>query len=174
MWQVHGSQHQNTPATLKIFSKVWKGPHIFSKLGQDRVCEAFHPHLKQREEDRKSEAWPRELRENQNRHWDDSCDAKSSTSDSPNRYQIWATVWRFNIHFPSLSFCLDRKLAARFKTHRTWTALKKRNSPDQTPRAGLPSKTMPQPVIDAWMSLSLTVNCTYSDSTPEKSGVSPY
>ncbi len=48
-----------------------------------------------------------ELRENQSGHWDDSWDAKRSTS--PNRSQIWATVWWFSIHSPGLSFCLDKK-----------------------------------------------------------------
>ncbi len=49
------------------------------------------------------------LRENQSGHWDDSWEAKRSTSTLPNRSQIWDTVWWFNIHFPGLSFCLDRK-----------------------------------------------------------------
>ncbi len=44
-----------------------------------------------------------------------------------NKFQIWATVCRFNIHSPDLSFCLHRKSAARFKTPGTWTALKERN-----------------------------------------------
>ncbi len=159
----------------------------------------------------------RELRENQSGHWDDSCEAKRSTSALPNRSQIWATVWRFNIHSPGLSFCLGRKSAARFEIPGTWTALKERNlswdqrrrrraslsrvhnceppwrfmwdatamlsvltitwcfpttgrkwikarktalsfkqfmcqernSPVHSPCAGLPSKTAPQPVIDA-------------------------
>ncbi len=68
-----------------------------------------------------------ELMENQSGHWNDSCDAKRSSSASPNKSQIWATVWRFNIHSPGLSFCLDRKSAARFKTPGTWTALRERN-----------------------------------------------
>ncbi len=68
-----------------------------------------------------------ELRENQSRNWDDSCGAKRFTCASPNRSQIWATVWQFNIHSPGLSFCLDRKSAARFKTPGMWTALKERN-----------------------------------------------
>ncbi len=64
---------------------------------------------------------------NQSGHWDDSWEAKRSTSASPNRSQIWDTVWRFNIHSPGLSFCLDRKSAARFSIPGTWTALKERN-----------------------------------------------
>ncbi len=68
-----------------------------------------------------------ELRENQCGHWEDSCDAKRSTYASPNRSQICATVWRFRICSPGLSFCLDRKLAARFKTPGRWTALRERN-----------------------------------------------
>ncbi len=52
------------------------------------------------------------LRENQSGHWDDSWEAKRSTSDLLKRSQIWDTVWRFNIHSPGLS--LDRKSAARF------------------------------------------------------------
>ncbi len=67
------------------------------------------------------------LRENQSGHWDDSWEAKRSTSALPNRSQIWDTVWRFNIHSPGLSFCLDRKSSARFSTPGTWTALKERN-----------------------------------------------
>ncbi len=67
------------------------------------------------------------FRENQSGHWDDSWEAKRSTSALPNRSQIWDTVWRFNIHSPGLSFCLDRKSAARFSTPGTWTALKERN-----------------------------------------------
>ncbi len=67
------------------------------------------------------------LRENQSGHWDDSWEAKRSTSASPNRSQIWDTVWRFNIHSPGLSFCLDRKSAVRFSIPGTWTALKDRN-----------------------------------------------
>ncbi len=67
------------------------------------------------------------LRENQSRHWDDSWEAKRSTSASPNRFQIWDSVWRFNIRSPGLSFCLDRKSAARFSIPGTWTALKERN-----------------------------------------------
>ncbi len=54
-------------------------------------------------------------------------EAKRSTSALPNRSQIWDTVWRFNIHSPGLSFCLDRKSAARFSIPKTWTALKERN-----------------------------------------------
>ncbi len=68
-----------------------------------------------------------ELREKQSGHWDDSCDAKRSTSALPNKSKIWATIWWFNIHSPDLNFCLHRKLAARIKTHETWTALKERN-----------------------------------------------
>ncbi len=41
------------------------------------------------------------LRENQSGHWDDSWEAKRSTSALPNRSQIWDTVWRFNIHSPA-------------------------------------------------------------------------
>ncbi len=67
------------------------------------------------------------LRENQSGHWDDSWEAKRSSSASPNRSQIWDTVWRFNVHCPGLSFCLDRKSAARFSIPGTWTALKERN-----------------------------------------------
>ncbi len=67
------------------------------------------------------------LRENQSGHWDDSWKAKRSTSALPNRYQIWDPVWRFNIHSPGLSFCLDRKSAARFSIPGMWTALKERN-----------------------------------------------
>ncbi len=66
------------------------------------------------------------LRENQSGHWDDSWEAKRSTSDLLKRSQIWDTVWRFNIHSPGLSFCLDRKSAARFSIPGTWTALKER------------------------------------------------
>ncbi len=54
-------------------------------------------------------------------------EAKRSTSALPNRSQIWDTVWRFNIHSPGLSFCLDRKSAARFSLPKMWTALKERN-----------------------------------------------
>ncbi len=54
-------------------------------------------------------------------------EAKRSTSALPNRSQIWDTVWRFNIHSPGLSFCLDRKSAARFSIPGTWIALKERN-----------------------------------------------
>ncbi len=68
-----------------------------------------------------------ELKENQSGDWNESCDAKRSTSALPNKSQIWTTVWWFNIHSPDLSFCLDRKSAARFKTPGTWTALKERN-----------------------------------------------
>ncbi len=68
-----------------------------------------------------------ELRENQSGHWDDSWEAKKSTSALPNRSQIWDTVWWFNIHSPGLSFCPDRKSAARFSIPGTWTALKDRN-----------------------------------------------
>ncbi len=68
-----------------------------------------------------------ELRENQSGHWDDSCDAKRFTSASPNRSQIWTTVWRFSIHSPGLRFYLDRKSAARFKTPGKWTALRESN-----------------------------------------------
>ncbi len=64
---------------------------------------------------------------NSGRTWDDSWEAKRSTSALPNRSQIWDTVWRFNIHSPGLSFCLDRKSAARFSIPGTWTALKERN-----------------------------------------------
>ncbi len=67
------------------------------------------------------------LRENQSRHWDDSWEAKRSTSASPNRFQIWDSVWRFNIRSPGLSFCLEGKSAARFSIPGTWTALKERN-----------------------------------------------
>ncbi len=67
------------------------------------------------------------LRENQSGHWDDSWEAKRSTSTLPNRSQIWDTVWRFNIHSPGLSFCLDRKSVARFSIPGMWTALKERN-----------------------------------------------
>ncbi len=67
------------------------------------------------------------LRENQSGHWDDSWEAKRTTSALPNRSQIWDTVWRFNIHSPGLSFCLDRKSAAWFSIPGTWTALKERN-----------------------------------------------
>ncbi len=56
-------------------------------------------------------------------HWE----AKRSTSALPNRSQIWDTVWRFNIHSPGLSFCLNRKSSARFSIPGTWTALKERN-----------------------------------------------
>ncbi len=38
--------------------------------------------------------------------------------------KIWATVWWFSIHSPGLSFCLNRKSSARFKTPGTWTALR--------------------------------------------------
>ncbi len=62
-----------------------------------------------------------EFRENQSEHWDDSCDAKSSTSTTPNKSQIWAIVCRFSIHSPG------RKWAARFKTPGMWTALRERN-----------------------------------------------
>ncbi len=68
----------------------------------------------------------RELREIQSGHWDDSCDAKRSTS--PNRSQIWNTVWQFSNHSPSLSFCLNRKSAARLKTPGKWTALRERKA----------------------------------------------
>ncbi len=67
------------------------------------------------------------LRESQSGHWDDSWEAKRSTSALPNRSQIWDTVWWFNILSPGLSFCLDRKSAARFSIPGTWTALKERN-----------------------------------------------
>ncbi len=68
-----------------------------------------------------------ELRKNQSGHWDDSWEAKRSTSALPNRSQVWDTVWWFNIHSPGLSFCLDRKSTARFTIPGTWTALKDRN-----------------------------------------------
>ncbi len=96
-----------------------------------------------------------ELREKQSGHWDDSCDAKRSTSALPNKSKIWATIWWFNIHSPDLNFCLHRKLAARIKTHETWTAqLQAVYVPEeellvQTSHAGLPSKTAPQPVRNA-------------------------
>ncbi len=46
-----------------------------------------------------------------------------------------------------------------------------RNSPVHSPCAGLPSKTAPQPVIDASVRDHMaTVNCTHSDPTLEESG----
>ncbi len=75
---------------------------------------------------------PREVgweRENQRGHWVDSWDAKRSTSAAPNRSQIWFTVRRFSIHSPDLSFCLNRKSAARFRTPGTWTALRNKHLP---------------------------------------------
>ncbi len=60
MWQARGGQHQNTPATGRIFSKLWIDPHTASMPEPGRACEASHPHSKQREEDGKSEVWPPE------------------------------------------------------------------------------------------------------------------
>ncbi len=57
MWQARGGQHQNTPATGRIFSKLWSDPHTASMPVPGRACEASHPRSKQREEDGKSEAW---------------------------------------------------------------------------------------------------------------------
>ncbi len=60
-----------------------------------------------------------ELKEIQSGDWNESCDAKRSTSALPNKSQIWILF--------DLSFCLDRKSAARFKTPGTLTAIKERN-----------------------------------------------
>ncbi len=60
MWQARGDQHQNTPATGRIFSKPWSNPHTTSMPVLGRACEGSHPHSKQRLEDGKSEVWPPE------------------------------------------------------------------------------------------------------------------
>ncbi len=40
-------------------------------------------------------------------YWDDSWEAKRSTSALPNRFHIWDTVWRFNIHSLGLSLSVS-------------------------------------------------------------------
>ncbi len=58
------------------------------------------------------------LGENQSGHWDDSCDAKRSSSASPNRPQIWATVWRFNIHSARPEFLPRQKIGCKVQNSR--------------------------------------------------------
>ncbi len=69
-WQARGGQHQNTPATGRIFSKPWSDPHTASMPVPGRACEASHPHSKQREEDGKSEVWPPESETMWTRPWE--------------------------------------------------------------------------------------------------------
>ncbi len=70
MWQARSGQHQNTRITGRIFSKPWSDPHTASMPWPGRACGVSHPHLKQREEDGKSEAWLPEIKTMWTRPWE--------------------------------------------------------------------------------------------------------
>ncbi len=69
-WQARGDQHQNRSITGEIFSKPWSDPHTASMPWPGRACGVSHPHLKQREGDGKSEAWPPEIETTWTRPWE--------------------------------------------------------------------------------------------------------
>ncbi len=69
-WQARGDQHQNRSITGEIFSKPWSDPHTASMPWPGRASGVSHPHLKQREGDGKSEAWPPEIGTTWTRPWE--------------------------------------------------------------------------------------------------------
>ncbi len=137
MWQAHGGQHQNIPATGRIFSKCWSGPHTSSNLELDR---AWKPLILTRSKGTRMERVKCDhLRAKR-------CGRNLGNVTFRDREPPWWFKWDTTAMLSVLTiiWCFPRTGRKCIKARKTALSSRQfmcqeRNSPLHSPRAGLPS-----------------------------------